>query len=168
MYCSNCGKILKEGPNFCETCGKKFSDVITKEVRINNPAESLPEELLKSVRNAGNSVQAIGIASLVFSIIVGFYDYFNGSYDETVLIIVIALASLLYGLLINWGSKLKKDNYENLEDTYKRVKTVIIFTILFIVLSLFLKSYPGLFVLFMLVDLFKAKKKIKNSLQEEN
>ena len=84
MYCKNCGKSIKETDKFCEKCGSKIEFIESKE-EIANESKSiklrleevksekmgnqnndyLPEELRIAVKNAGESVFAIGVFSLI-------------------------------------------------------------------------------------------------------
>ena len=57
MFCANCGKEIKEGMNFCSSCGSKI-ELVNKEEAINdnvNNAENnanidIKEEKKKTIR----------------------------------------------------------------------------------------------------------------------
>lgn len=121
------------------------------------------EEVAKVVKNAGNSVFAIGIFNLIANTLL---YVFSGSSDISYLILVIGGNAILSIIMIILGNKIKKDTLEDLNITLKKVNNANTYTWIMTILCLFLGAFAGVFVILALFDLGKAKKKIKSSLQE--
>lgn len=127
----------------------------------NNQSQSPKEEVAKAVKNAGNSVFAIGIFNLVATTLL---YLFSGSDDIGYLVLVITGNAVLSIIMIILGNKIKKDRQEDLEVTLKKIKNATTYTWIMIVLCLFLGAFPGIFTVLALFDLSKAKKKVQNNI----
>lgn len=179
MYCSNCGNPVQETDRFCEKCGTKNSSIEKKERIKKEPEESepkvekekaekaerqisdyVPEELRKAVKNAGESVFALGIFSLIVTPIIYIFSLSEED-DLTSLIIIILITTIVYAFLIRFGNKIRKDNLEDLDITLKNVSNTIIYSIVVFIFFILSGGWLGIFGIIMLIQLFKAKKLLK-------
>jgi hypothetical protein len=185
--CPSCGELNEEKAIGCIKCGQVFSDGNSKkkekppvkksqELKKNEETEKTIkekvegdlslEELRKVVKSAGDSVFAVGIFNLVVEIFLSFFNYSEGLLDEVGLILGLIFVSVIYGLLIKWGKKLKDDNLEDPISTKKKVGQLIIYTFVIIGIGLLSGSLPGIIVIILLFYLFKANKRLKTYIEE--
>ena len=118
--------------------------------------------LKKSITRAGQSSFAIGVINVIMGVLFDVFSYTTGELDVTSLLIAIPLEIIVSMVYISLGSKLKKDELNNINKTYRRVNGLIIYTFILIALNLLLGSFVGLLVIFLLIDLFKARKELRN------
>lgn len=130
----------------------------------NNKSQSPKEEVAKAVKNAGNSVFAIGIFNLVATTLL---YLFSGSDDIGYLVLVITGNAVLSIIMIILGNKIKKDRQEDLEITLKKIKNATTYTWIMTILTLLLGAFPGVFTILALFDLGKAKKRVNSSISTE-
>lgn len=119
------------------------------------------EALAKSVKDAGNSVFAIGMFNLVATTLL---YAFSGNGDIAYLALVIIGNGILSIIMITLGNKIKRDTLEDLEGTFQKVKNASTYTWVMAVLCLFLGAFPGIFTILALFDLTRAKKKLQAEL----
>ena len=119
------------------------------------------EALAKSVKDAGNSVFAIGMFNLVATTLL---YAFSGNGDIAYLALVIIGNGILSIIMITLGNKIKRDALEDLEGTFQKVKNASTYTWVMAVLCLFLGAFPGIFTILALFDLTRAKKKLQAEL----
>lgn len=129
---------------------------------MSQPSSSdLPEQLVKAVKGAGNSVFAIGVFNLIATTLL---YLFSGSDNLSYLVLVLVGNAVLSIILINFGNNIKGDDLEDLEWSKKKVTDTITFVWVAIILFLFLGAFPGVFTILALFDLYKAKKQINNNI----
>jgi metal-dependent amidase/aminoacylase/carboxypeptidase family protein len=128
-----------------------------------NP-QSPKEEVAKAVKNAGNSVFAIGIFNLVATTLL---YLLSGSDDFAYLSLVITGNAVLSIIMIVLGNKIKKDTQEDMEVTLKKIKNATTYTWIMTILTLLLGAFPGVFTILALFDLSKAKKKVQRTFSEK-
>lgn len=116
------------------------------------------ENLTKAVKNAGNSVFAIGVFNLIATTLL---YIFTGSNDIAYLALVITGNAILSIIMIVIGSKIKKDSLQDLNITLKKLTNAITYTWIMTILCIFLGAFPGIFTILALFDLYKAKKQVK-------
>lgn len=179
MYCSNCGNPIQETDQFCEKCGTKNSSIEKRDKIKKEPEESepkvekekaekgerqindyIPEELRKAVKNAGDSVFALGIFSLIVTPIIYILSL-SEEEDFTSLIIIILITTIVYAFFIRFGNKIRKDNLKDLDITLKNVSNTIIYSIIVFIFFILSGGWLGIFGIIMLIQLFKAKKLLK-------
>ena len=193
MFCSNCGKEIDKTAKFCDNCGKKISRENSKvgaekkeseieEVKVKRgedqpwhsihnfdeydenmgfkfknfrAGENFPESI-QVVNKAGTTVHAAGIMALIFSPLIIMFTY----EDIYTIIGTILVISILLVIDIYLGAKLRNDRLIDIQKTRKRINFLILYTFFLI----FSAGFGGIFVLFSLIDLFKAKKELKRIL----
>lgn len=179
MYCSNCGNQIQETDKFCEKCGTKTGSIQNKEKIKKEHQESelkvekeeaqetqkqindyIPEALRKAVKNAGDSVFALGIFSLIVTPIIYILSL-SEEENFTSLIIIILVTTIVYVIFINFGNKIRKDNLEDFNITLKNVSNTLIYSIVVFIFFILSGGWLGIFGIIMLIQLFKAKKLLK-------
>jgi uncharacterized membrane protein len=151
MYCKKCGASLSDNDVYCPQCGTQVL------------SEELLQDLEKSVKNSGKFLFWVAIIIAIFNIVYSILTTNNTSAEFLVIYIplLLVLATILYLPLILWGNKLRNDDFSNLNITLRRVRVAIVYIFLIILVSLLLTTSPGWLIITALIDLFRAKKRIK-------
>ncbi len=124
-----------------------------------NPLE-LPDELISSIRRAGTSMFSLGLFSLIITTLA---TIFYSKPPLETLITILILNFIISAVFIINGNRIKYDILTDLYALNKRFTGLIVFT--FVVFIFLVGSIvPGIFAIVMLLDLFKAKKQIKENL----
>lgn len=120
-----------------------------------------PEDILKSVKRIGTSSLALGIFTLVFNSLALIF-YSRPPFDSLVqMLLFYGAISVVFIIL---GTKIKKENLQNIEKTIKLFNILIIYTFVVIVFLFMASIVPGVFAIILLIDIFKIKKNIKKNI----
>ncbi len=184
MYCQNCGKFLEDSTKFCGECGEKVTNESPKkqgesknnvnkkekESAVEQSKEKkdvLPEDLINSVKNAGGWVFATGLFGVILFPIIYTFSYINEYSEEgdiLSLFILILISIAVYSAFIYLGNKIRKDDLTDLEKTLKMVSYTIVYTFIMFICLLCVGFMMGFIVIIMLIQLFKARKLIKENI----
>ncbi len=110
MYCSNCGELVKEGINFCPSCGKKvdmdrlISKEIDKDIDKGSPSTVLAEKEL-IILNKGSNKKIPILAAFLSFIIPGAGQMYNQEIRKGIIYLIISIVVPILALYLLYENK---------------------------------------------------------------
>lgn len=110
MYCSNCGEIIKEGINFCPSCGKKVDmyRLISKEIDKGkdegSPSVGLTEKEL-IIPKEGSNIKIPILAAFLSFIIPGAGQMYNQEIRKGIIYLIISIVVPIMALGLLYENK---------------------------------------------------------------